>query len=296
MGSQNVTLVDTATHEVIATKPLGAGVRWLSNEQDFFDGRHIWTYDLVGDTVEVIVIDPIEVEVVKRIPIGKGPAHSVMLTPDRKYALANAAGDDLLAVIDTATYQIAHKIPTGKFPCDLDFSPDGTVGYFPERDQDTVASLDLRTFQILKRVSFPQGSKPHMLRVAPDGKTVWLQAAQANINAILDPQTLEARHRQLLGRVPVTNAFTPDGRFGYVTHFEDNFVSVIDTRTFLEVKRIVLAPKLGNVTFRPDGTYAYVSVISANAVAVIDTATYQVVKRIPAGKEPWGLIVFPGSG
>ena len=46
------------THEVVATRPLGASVRWLSNEQEFWDGKLIWTYDVVAGTVELIAIDP----------------------------------------------------------------------------------------------------------------------------------------------------------------------------------------------------------------------------------------------
>ena len=134
VGSKDVTIIDTATNTVVGTKSLGAGVRWLSNEQDFWDGRHIWTYDLVNGMVELIAIDPAAMRVTRRLRIGKGPAHSVMLTPDRRYVLVNAAGDNFLAVVERETLQVVRKIPTGLFPCDLDFTPDGKVGYVPERD------------------------------------------------------------------------------------------------------------------------------------------------------------------
>jgi hypothetical protein len=39
-----------------------------------------------------------------------------MLTPDRKTAWINAAGDDLLAVLDLESGQIAAQVKTGKFP------------------------------------------------------------------------------------------------------------------------------------------------------------------------------------
>ena len=44
--------------------------------------------------------------------------------------------------------------------------------------------------QLLKTVSFPAGSKPHMLRVSPDGKEVWVQTAEANTNVVLDASDL----------------------------------------------------------------------------------------------------------
>ena len=290
--SQDVTVIDTATNEVVATRPLGASVRWLSNEQDFWDGRYIWTYDIVEGMVHLIAIDPGPMRVERRLEIGKGPAHSVQLSPDRRHVLVNAAGDNFIAVVNRESLSVARQLETGLFPCDIDFAPDGARGYFPERDQDTVASFDLATFDIRTRVAFPEGSKPHMLRVAPDGGSVWVQTALGGTNDVLDPETLAVRKSTRLGRVPVTNAWTPDGRHVYVTHFEDDFVAVLDAASYEEVARIGVGANVGNVAFRPDGRYAYVSVLGEDKVAVIDTARLEVVLDVPAGQQPWGLVVM----
>jgi DNA-binding beta-propeller fold protein YncE len=115
--TQDVTLFDPTTQEVLTTKPLGAVVRWLSNEQRFWDGRSIWTYDFPQNSVQVIGVDPQAIDVVRRLPTGgTGPAHSVMLTPDRKTAWVNVAGGDYLAVLELQTGQIVDEVKTGKFP------------------------------------------------------------------------------------------------------------------------------------------------------------------------------------
>jgi DNA-binding beta-propeller fold protein YncE len=115
--TQNVTLFDPATQQVLATKPLGAVVRWLSNEQRFWDGQHIWTYDFPEDRVRAIAIDVEAVSVARTLLTGgTGPAHSLMLTPDRKTAWVNVAGDNYLAVLDLATGTIVDEVTTGKFP------------------------------------------------------------------------------------------------------------------------------------------------------------------------------------
>jgi len=102
---------------VLETRPIGATFRWLSNEQRFWDGHYIWTYDHPDDRVQVIAVDPRTVSVARIIPTGgKGPAHSLMLTADRRTAWVNLAGDDRLAVIDLASGQVAAQIKTGKFP------------------------------------------------------------------------------------------------------------------------------------------------------------------------------------
>jgi len=255
VGSKDVTIINTATNVRIATKRLGAAVKWLSNEQDFFDGRLVWTYeDLPDGTVDVIAIDLPKVQVARRVRAGKGPAHSVVLTPDRRQAIVNLAGDEKLMAVDTRTGSIVKELSVGKFPCDLDRTADGRFAYFPERDQDTVAMMDLTTFQVVKRVSMGEGTRPHMLRVSPDG------------------------------------------RLSYISHFADNFISVVDTQTFREINRIRVAEGLTVIAFRPDGKFAYVAATGVNGVGVIDADRQKLLKLIPAGTQPWGLIVAPTRG
>ena len=298
VGSKDVTVIDTATHEVVDTRPLGASVRWLSNERNFWDGRYIWTYDIVEKKVHLIAIDPKEMRVARRLELGKGPAHSAQLTPDGRYVLVNVAGDNVIAVVEREPLKVVRKVPTGQFPCDIDISPDGKLAYFPEREQHTVASLDLASFEILKRVALAEGSKPHMASVAPGDGSVWVQTAAGGTNEVLDGSTLAVRGSQKLGKVPVAVAWTPDGRYGYVTHFKDDFISVVDAKTLEEVKRITVGQSVANVAFRPDGRYAYATVRGENKVAVIDTTTMEPVKEIPTGDQPFGLVVMspPGAG
>ena len=117
VGSQDVSIIDAATHKVLATRPLGAAVRWLSNEQRYWDGQRIWTYDFPNNALQAIAIDPKDVKVVQRVDTGtKGPGHSLMLTPDKGTALVNAAGSNVVNVIDVGKGQVVDKIETGHFP------------------------------------------------------------------------------------------------------------------------------------------------------------------------------------
>jgi DNA-binding beta-propeller fold protein YncE len=116
-GSQDVTLFDAGTRRALETRPLGATVRWLSNEQRFWDGRYIWTYDHPEDRVQVLAIDPHAVRVARTIDTARrGPAHSLMLTPDGGTAWVNAAGADLLVAVDLASGAVTGEVKTGAFP------------------------------------------------------------------------------------------------------------------------------------------------------------------------------------
>lgn len=117
VGSKDVTLIDAATRKVTGTKPLGAQVRWLSNEQTYWDGQSIWTYDFPENKLQAIAIDPRDVAVSKTIAdIGKGPAHSLVVLPDNKKAMVNVAGDNLVAFLDLPSGKIDGTMKTGAFP------------------------------------------------------------------------------------------------------------------------------------------------------------------------------------
>ena len=117
VGSKDVTLIDVADRRVRETRPLGASVRWLSNEQTYWDGARIWTYDFPNDQVQAIAIDPKQVAVTKTIRgLGKGPGHSLVVLPNKKTAAVNVAGDNLVAFLDLEQGTVDSTLGTGAFP------------------------------------------------------------------------------------------------------------------------------------------------------------------------------------
>jgi len=117
VGSKDVTLIDAADRVVRETRPLGASVRWLSNEQTHWDGARIWTYDFPNDQVQAIAIDPKQVAITKTIAgLGKGPGHSLVVLPDKKKAAVNVAGDNLIAFLDLEHGAVESTLQTGAFP------------------------------------------------------------------------------------------------------------------------------------------------------------------------------------
>ena len=117
MGSKDVTLIDVARRQVRETRPLGASVRWLSNEQTYWDGARIWTYDFPNNQMQAIAIDPKQVAITKTIAgLGTGPGHSLVVLPDSKKAAVNVAGDNVIAFLDLEGGQMEATLKTGAFP------------------------------------------------------------------------------------------------------------------------------------------------------------------------------------
>jgi DNA-binding beta-propeller fold protein YncE len=107
--------------------------------------------------------------------------------------------------------------------------------------------------RLVKTVAFPARSKPHMLRVSPDGKEVWVQTADANTNVVLDASDLAVLSTEPTGKQPVTNAWTPDRRYSVITNGQDTFAQIFDARTFKEVKRLTIGQGGSNIGFSRDG-------------------------------------------
>src|SRR5262245_18409633 len=144
---------------------------------------------------------------------------------------------------------------------------------------------------LVKTVSFPAQSKPHMLRVSPDGKEVWVQSADANTNVVIDASDVAVLSMQPTGTQPVTKAWTRDRRYSVLTNGQDTFAQIFDARTFKAFKRLTIGQGGSNIGFSKDGKTAFIAVRGANDVAVIDLEKLALASRLKAGTEPQGLIV-----
>ncbi len=151
--------------------------------------------------------------------------------------------------------------------------------------------LDTETLEIARRAEFPEGSRPWMLRVSPDGREVWVQTASGS-NAVLDARTLEVRHTEPVGDQPVTTAWSPDGHYNFVTHAGESWLAVMDPETGRLIKRLEVGQNNANVSFRPDGRFGYVAVTGENTVAVVEMESLEVEKKLHTGEEPMGLVVL----
>lgn len=116
-AQQSVTLFDPITLRVMGTYPIGAVLRWLSNEQRFWDGSHIWSYDFPNNQVQALAFDPNARKIDRRWPTGgAGPSHSLMISPDDTQLWLNIAGGDEVVVLRKANGEVLDRVATGAFP------------------------------------------------------------------------------------------------------------------------------------------------------------------------------------
>ena len=105
VGSNSVTLIDTATNKVKGVVYCGR-----SPHEPFFttNGHELWV--TVRGENYVSVIDPVQMKETRRIELANGPGMT-MFGPDGKYAFVCSSFTPELAVIDVASHKIVKRLP-----------------------------------------------------------------------------------------------------------------------------------------------------------------------------------------
>jgi YVTN family beta-propeller protein len=135
VGSNSVTLIDTATNKVKGVVYVGR-----SPHEAFFtpNGRELWA--TVRGENYVSVIDPQKMKETRRIDVANGPGMT-MFGPDGKYAFVCSSFTPELAVIDVASHKIIKRLPQVS-----PFSPN--IAVTPENDEVWITLKDVGKVQI----------------------------------------------------------------------------------------------------------------------------------------------------
>lgn len=135
VGSNSVTLIDTATNKVKGTVYVGR-----SPHEAFFttDGRELWV--TVRGENYVSVIDPALMKETRRIEMANGPGMT-MFGPDGGYAFVCSSFTPELTVVDTASHQAIKRVPQAS-----PFCPNIAVS--PENDEVWITLKDTGKVQV----------------------------------------------------------------------------------------------------------------------------------------------------
>jgi len=137
VGSNSVTLIDTATNKVKGTVYVGR-----SPHEAFFtpDGRELWVTVRGEDYVSVI--DPMKMKETRRVQLANGPGMT-MFGPDGRYAFVCSSFTPELAVIETASHKVIQRLPQAS-----PFCPNIAVS--PESDEVWITLKDIGKVQVFK--------------------------------------------------------------------------------------------------------------------------------------------------
>jgi len=305
-GSNDVSVLDTATGTVTATVPVGRNPYGVSVNSA---GTRVYVSNSDQDSVSVL--DTATNSVIASIPVGDLPLGVATNAAGTRLYVANTL-DGSVSVIDTATNTVITTIEVGSSPHGAAVSLTGARVYITNESSNSVSVIDTTSNTVVATV--PVAPSPRGVAVNAAGTRVYV--AHYNFGAgtvsVIDTQTNAVVASPEVSGSSIGLAINPAGNLIYVTNNRAPraVVSVIDTRCNALITNVELPantagirPFATGIAVNPAGTRVYVTTFSQtgggaidNSVQVIDTATNTVIDAFTVGNSPESLGVFISPG
>jgi YVTN family beta-propeller protein len=222
----------------VAQKKLTGKISAGSDPEEFSlskDGTRLYVSNEDVKTASVINIATGKVEHI--ILVGQEP-EGVATTPDGKqfYVTCEAGGE--IFVVDVATYKTVGEFKVNVRPRSVDFLAGAGIGFIPSESFGQLNVIDTVNYKVLKIITLPEGSRPERVRVAPNGRKVYVSNGRAGTVSVLDSHTYELLDSIKVGTRPWGIVIAPDGKYLYSANGPSNDVSVVDLATDKEVARV----------------------------------------------------------
>ena len=253
VGSNSVTLIDTATNKVKGTVYVGR-----SPHEAFFtpDGSELWV--AVRGENYVSVIDPAQMKEIRRIEMANGPGMT-MFGPDGKYAFVCSSFTPEIAVIDAASHQIVARLAQAS-----PFCPNIAVS--PENDEVWITLKDAGKVQVYS--AKPPFEQKALLETGPitnhvnfannrNGKFAYVTIGGLNeVIVFRRGATMELVATIPVGNLPHGIWPSGDGSRVYVALENGDRAVAIDTLTNRLIARIPIGQTTQAVVYVPNAVPA----------------------------------------
>ena len=249
VGSNSVTLIDTATNKVKATIYVGR-----SPHEAFFtpDGHELWV--TVRGENYVSVIDPAQMKETRRIETANGPGMTIFST-DGHYGFVCSSFTPELDVIDTASHAVVNRLTQGS-----PFCPN--IALTPENDEVWITLKDSGKTQVFN--AKPPFEQKALLETGPitnhvnfannrNGKFAYVTIGGTNqVKAFRRGTTPELVATIPVGDLPHGIWPSGDGSRVYVALENGGNVAAIDTLTNKVITNIPIGQTAQALVYVPN--------------------------------------------
>jgi len=204
-------------------------------------------------------------------------------------------GDSNVSIVDAASARqvatVDEKTP-GVHWHEVAVSEDGRTAFLPIYGSTGVGKpgidghemlvIDVASRQIVGRIDFGHGVRPHFPVLDPASGLLYVTTELDKTVTAVDPKT-----RKIVGSVPTGQeqshmlVLSHDGRFGYTANVGPGTVSVLDMKARKTIAVIPVAGTVQRIAISPDDKLVFTADQTKPQLAVIDTATNQVKTWVP---------------
>jgi DNA-binding beta-propeller fold protein YncE len=204
-------------------------------------------------------------------------------------------GDKNISLLDpVAGHQVAtiSEDQTTVWGHEVAVSPHGHVAFvpiygssgvgLPGIDGREMLAIDIPSRQIIGKVDFGRGVRPHCVVYDPASDLLYVTTELTNSVTIVDPRTLK-----IVGSIPTNSpqshmlAISHDGHRGYTANVSPGSVSVLDIAARKTIATIPISAKTQRISLSNDDRLVFTSDQTKPQLAVIDTAANKIKAWVP---------------
>lgn len=234
-------------------------------------------------------------------PKGTIIAVTVNIMEDKDSHGEEEVNNDELILIDPMTDMIIGRIPLGlgMHLAHVVIDANDTIAYVASQEQWILFTVDLPNKKILKETKLPEGSLPHGIRFAPDGKNLFIAFIGEKAIGIMNTETYNLELVPTSDKV-VQVAVTPDGKYVLGSLYNTKSIARYDLTTKrLDILWLPDGAKWPIQLYpTPDSRFLYVAdqgfyfdQPTSDQIYKIDIASLQVVKSYTGWQAPHGVVV-----
>jgi YVTN family beta-propeller protein len=305
-GSDDLSIIDGLSHQLVATVPVGKrprGVRVSPDGRTLYvalsgspaaapgvDESKLPPPDPAADGIGVFDIASRNVV---RVIRGVSNPEQLAIGPNGKLYLASEE-TSMATVLDAATGKILSTFKVGGSPEGAAVRPDGKFVYITSEEEHALSVIDTATDKVVGKIDV--GERPRTIAFSRDGTRAFVPGElDVSVTAIDAAANKQLSKVQLSGQglKPMDSVVSPDGARLYVTTGRGGTVESLSTATLTRLGQVKVGARPWGVGLSEDGRTLYTANGPSNDVSVVDTQTMAVIATVKAGARPWGVAVGP---
>ncbi len=269
----SVSVIDTATNEVIKQIPVGQNPEFVRVRGNF--------------------------AFVSYEPSAKGGPPPAPGSAAAIEAAKQAEDDDeepaRIGIIDLKLGKKVREIIGGPETEGIEFSADGKQLVITNEADNTVTVHNLKTGKLIKTIkTHDYGDRPRGVKVSPDGKTYVVTLEYGNKFLVLN-KNFKVLRTVDTGATPYGISYDRKGERIFVAANKAKTLEVFDAKTFEKIKEVTTGNRCWHFSFTPDDKEILLACGKSDAIFVIDAEKLEVTKQIEDKKMPWGVVTYPKS-
>lgn len=266
----------------------------------FAQGKPVLAALSKGDN-SLALIDPVEMKVTAKIPVGDSP-HEVVFSSDGKLAFVANYGAQTpgssLSVIDVAAGKELRRVDLSPLmrPHGLIFRGDKL--YFTSETNRLIGRYDPTANKVDWVMGTGQNGS-HMVVGTADQKRFYTANIGSDTVTSFEFQNVPPAGSKVthipVGKQPEAIDLSPDGKEVWLGLNAEGMVEIVDTAAYKSVAKINVGGRPYRVRFTPDGKTVVCTMVNAKELLLIDVATRKETARIKLESVPLG-VVFSADG